>query len=156
MSMKMAKASAQDLDVAMSIAQALESISGQWFSTMPEAIEKPCNDVESERFDIDDPEHCRRVIEHLQQLTRSASLFRVVMGMHTVLAPKNKCVDPDADTIEHHPERLADAKEAARYRSLRRGQHWSVINGIGDTLRGEALDAAIDAAEPAEPTKAAT
>ena len=35
-------------------------------------------------------------------------------------------------------------KDAARYRLLRRGQHWSVIDGIGDTLRAEALDAAID------------
>lgn len=35
--------------------------------------------------------------------------------------------------------------DADRYRKLRRGQHWSVINGIGDTLRAESLDAAIDA-----------
>jgi len=40
----------------------------------------------------------------------------------------------------------ADAEDAARYRELRRGQKWSVVNGIGDTLRGEELDAAIDAA----------
>lgn len=39
-----------------------------------------------------------------------------------------------------------DARDAARYRLLRRGQRWSVINGIGDTLRAEDLDAAIDAA----------
>ena len=39
-----------------------------------------------------------------------------------------------------------DALDAARYRMLRRGQHWSVINGVGDTLRAEELDAAIDAA----------
>lgn len=32
-----------------------------------------------------------------------------------------------------------------RYRLLRSGQHFSVINGIGDTMRGEALDAAVDA-----------
>jgi hypothetical protein len=38
------------------------------------------------------------------------------------------------------------ARDAARYRLMRRGQHWSVIDGIGDTLRGEKLDAAIDAA----------
>ena len=37
------------------------------------------------------------------------------------------------------------AKDAERYRLLRRGQHWSVINGIGDTLRADQLDAAIDA-----------
>ena len=29
---------------------------------------------------------------------------------------------------------------------LRRGKKWRVIDGIGDTLRGDALDAAIDAA----------
>jgi hypothetical protein len=46
--------------------------------------------------------------------------------------------------------RYEDAEEvllcARRYRSVRRGQHWSVINGIGDELRADALDAAIDAA----------
>jgi hypothetical protein len=41
----------------------------------------------------------------------------------------------------------ADAlrKDAERYRLLRRGQHWSVINGIGDELRADDLDAAINA-----------
>jgi hypothetical protein len=37
-------------------------------------------------------------------------------------------------------------RDAARYRQLRRGQQWSVIDGIGDALRGEVLDAAIDRA----------
>ena len=36
--------------------------------------------------------------------------------------------------------------DAGRYRLLRRGQHWLIINGIGDELRAETLDAAIDAA----------
>lgn len=45
---------------------------------------------------------------------------------------------------EHEVEQLRPGAE--RYRLLRRGQHWSVINGIGDALRDEALDAAIDAA----------
>ncbi|HCE28448.1 MAG TPA: hypothetical protein DET46_06505 [Comamonadaceae bacterium] len=36
--------------------------------------------------------------------------------------------------------------DAARYRLVRRGQHWSVINGIGNGLRAEELDAAVDAA----------
>lgn len=35
-------------------------------------------------------------------------------------------------------------KDAARYRQLRRGQQWSVIDGIGDVLRADDLDAAID------------
>ncbi len=39
-----------------------------------------------------------------------------------------------------------DAKDAARYRLLRRGQKWSTVDGIGTVLRAETLDAAIDAA----------
>lgn len=39
-----------------------------------------------------------------------------------------------------------DAEDAERYRLLRRGQRWSIINGIGDELRADALDAEIDAA----------
>ena len=55
-----------------------------------------------------------------------------------------------ADEIEKLLDRLAKdgdaaAKDAERYRLLRRGQHWSVVDGIGDTLRADALDAAIDA-----------
>lgn len=40
---------------------------------------------------------------------------------------------------------LAEREDADRYRLLRRGQHWSVIDGVGDVLRAERLDAAIDA-----------
>ncbi|AOJ07626.1 hypothetical protein [Burkholderia mayonis] len=39
-----------------------------------------------------------------------------------------------------------DEQDAQRYRCLRRGQLWSVLNGIGDALRADELDAAIDAA----------
>jgi poly-D-alanine transfer protein DltD len=37
-------------------------------------------------------------------------------------------------------------KDAARYRQLRRGQKFSIVNGIGDVLRAEELDTAVDAA----------
>lgn len=43
-------------------------------------------------------------------------------------------------------ERDQSNDDAKRYRLLRRGQHWSVIDGIGNTLRADELDAAIDAA----------
>ena len=36
-------------------------------------------------------------------------------------------------------------KDAERYRKVRRGQHWSVIDWAGETLQGESLDAAVDA-----------
>lgn len=43
-----------------------------------------------------------------------------------------------------------DREDSERYRLLRRGQHWSVINGIGEALRAESLDAAIDAVRAAK------
>jgi hypothetical protein len=49
------------------------------------------------------------------------------------------------DNLATHPKSDTAAKDAERYRLLRRGQHWSVVDGIGDTLRADALDAAIDA-----------
>ena len=53
-----------------------------------------------------------------------------------------------ADTIDTLRAQLADAQRyAERYRSLRRGQKWSVIDWKGDALRADALDAAIDAAK---------
>ena len=38
------------------------------------------------------------------------------------------------------------ARRERQGRSRRRGQHWSAIDGIGDTLRADGLDNAIDAA----------
>ena len=37
-----------------------------------------------------------------------------------------------------------EPSDAERYQLVRRGQHWSVIDGIGNVLRGDDLDAAID------------
>lgn len=46
-------------------------------------------------------------------------------------------------------ERDALRADAERYRLVRRGQHWSVVNGVGDHLRAEELDSAVDAARGA-------
>ncbi|WP_219209482.1 hypothetical protein [Variovorax boronicumulans] len=58
---------------------------------------------------------------------------------------------PQADAAEPVPfaaramQRMRDMDDAARYRMVRRGQHWSVIDGAGNDLRAEALDAAVNA-----------
>ena len=53
-----------------------------------------------------------------------------------------------ADTIDTLRAQLAEAqRDAERYRSLRRGQKWSVIDWKGDALRADDLDASIDAAK---------
>ena len=47
-----------------------------------------------------------------------------------------------------HGQAQADSvqEDAARYQLLRRGQHWSVIDGGGNELLNEALDHEVDAA----------
>lgn len=102
--MKMAKASMADMEMAIDLTNALESISSHWGALMPEKIEVVGDDEESERFDIDDHDQCKRVLEYLILLARSASLFRVVFGMSVLLDPRNRIVDPDADTLERHPD----------------------------------------------------
>lgn len=62
---------------------------------------------ELQRAIADDAEHCKRMIEYLIMLSRRASLFRVTFGMAILLDPRNRLVDPDADTLEHHPDREA-------------------------------------------------
>ncbi len=44
------------------------------------------------------------------------------------------------------PNAAGVRRDAERYRLIRRGQHWSVIDGSGDVLRADALDAAVDRA----------
>ena len=51
-----------------------------------------------------------------------------------------------ARTALQSPEVLRLREDAERYRMLRRGQCWSVIDGIGCELRADTLDARIDAA----------
>lgn len=51
--------------------------------------------------------------------------------------------DPNGHALQQEMEMLR--KDAERYRLLRRGQTWSVVDGVGDTLRGDALDQEIDA-----------
>ena len=68
-----------------------------------------------------------------------SGLLQMVMS-HFGAADKDKKIA----ALEAEVERLR--KDAERYQQVRRGQKWSVIDGIGATLRGERLDDAIDAA----------
>jgi hypothetical protein len=112
--MKMAKASEADTQMAMDLVNALDLLGQRWAPCMPEAIEKLGDDDESERFDRHDDEQCGRAMRHLLELTDRASLGRVIWGAVVMLDPRNKLIDPDADTIEHHPDR----KDSARFRWL--------------------------------------
>ena len=102
--MKMAKASEADLEMAMELCSALESLTQRWYPTMPEKIERLTGDEESEGFELHSAEQCERVLRYLLELANSASLMRVVFGASVMLDPRNKCVDANADTLEHHPD----------------------------------------------------
>ena len=71
-----------------------------------------------------------------------AALYDLLPGPYYMDLP-----DGGDTTLLEQFERMA--ADASRYRLLRRGQQWSVIDGIGDTLRAYQLDAAIDAARTA-------
>jgi hypothetical protein len=101
--MKMAKASEADLNMAMELANAFDDITRRWGAMVPEKAQRP-GEEDSESFDRDDSEQCKRVLGYLLDVADRASLSRVIFGCAVMLDPKNKCVDPDADTIEHHPE----------------------------------------------------
>ena len=112
--MMMAKASEVDLKMAMDLSSALEAISAKWGATMPEAIARPDGTSDTEYFDPEDFEQCRRIVTYLRELTGSASLMRVVWGMSVLLGPRNKMVDPQTDTLEHHPDTDEAQKDALR------------------------------------------
>lgn len=72
--------------------------------------------------------------EFVQEWISTRKLSARYLGWHRTDVMRDLLEKQDADKVD-----------AERYRLLRRGQHWSVINGIGDELRGDELDAAVEA-----------
>lgn len=103
--MKMAKASEADLDMAMELSNALGSLAQRWAAYVPEGAQVDPDSESIERLDLDDHEQRKRVLGYLIELAGRASLMRVVFGMAVVCDPSNELLDPDADTLEHHPDR---------------------------------------------------
>jgi hypothetical protein len=104
--MKMAKASEADLNMAMTLANYLDAISrGQ----MPDDLSE---DEESiEWLDERDSDQFAKLLDGLRRLLNQGSIARVIWGMAVVCDPANKCLDPDADTIEHHPDLIKAAEQ---------------------------------------------
>ena len=109
--MKIAKASEADLGMAMDLLSMLDALGHRHCPSMPAVIARNDGD---EEFDRDDDDQCGRALRALLEVADRGSLFRVVFGAATMLDPRNKLVDPAADTIEHHPDR----KDSARFRWL--------------------------------------
>lgn len=99
--MKMAKASTADIDAAIEISEALASLNNGW---LPVPLRAPDDDFTGDKFDAADGAACRLVLECLLNTYRKARIDRVVYGMAILLDPANKAVDPNATTLEHHPD----------------------------------------------------
>lgn len=98
--MKMAKASEADLNMAMELCGFLGDIDRRY---VPERCSEGGEGIEF--LDTDDGEQCSRIVEALHDILQKGSINRVVWGMAVVCDPANECIDPAADTIEHHPKR---------------------------------------------------
>ena len=87
----------------------------------------------------------RNKCEEIERLKADLSRERAAHE-ETRLARNRARLDGIAEARKNLPPEIVRLKiEAAWYRLLRRGQHWSVIDGVGQTLRGEELDAAVAA-----------
>ena len=104
--MKMARASEQDLEAALTVSRIIEELEKGY---MP----GDDNAEETEFFDQDDPEHCKRALDAILSAAHQGSIFRVTFGMAVVLDPRNKLLDPDADTLELHPDLVRKAASVA-------------------------------------------
>lgn len=112
--MKMAKASDDDINLSMEIAQIVEDLEKGY---------RPWRvfgeDDGGLLLDMDSIDDLRAVVEKLGEIARRGSMFRVVFGMATALDPRNEVFDPAKDALALHPRFAALEKDAARYRLLR-------------------------------------
>lgn len=120
--MKMAKANEADIQMAMDLANMLDTLGHRHCPAMPAVIARNDGD---EDFDRDDDDQCGRALRVLLETADRASLFRVVWGCAVMLDPANRCVDPAADTIEHHP----DAQAGLQAKQARLLNEWNEDDG---------------------------
>lgn len=104
--MKMAKATAKDLDAAIDLASVIENVCQGYYPSNADP-----DDDDPTFFDPDDQAHLKAFYDRVMAIVEPApgGLHRVSGGMHTIL--HNNIVDPDDDVLGLHP-RLVAALEA--------------------------------------------
>lgn len=108
MTMKMALASAEDMDVAYDLLGLLSNVERDYYPADESDEDAPTF------IDVDDPEHLRYVYDRLKALIDrrgSGAFHRVIGGFSTVLYEKNQILDLTQDVVAIHP-RLTAALEA--------------------------------------------
>lgn len=107
--MKMARASEQELEAALTVSRIIEELEKGY---MPGTDDSD----EIEFFDPQDRHQCQRVLAAILTAAKQGCIFRVTFGMAVVLDPRNKLLDPNADTLEIHPDlvRLKAAQQSGQ------------------------------------------
>lgn len=109
----MAKASKDDLDMALDLAALMDNLGRGYYP-----VDKLADGDEAPTFfDSEDREHLTHLHDLLLAIENRGSLHRVVMGMGVLIYPKNAIVDPELDHLELHP-RLKEGLEASRMLDL--------------------------------------
>lgn len=98
----MAKANENDLNAALEMCRALETLEGGY---LPDEMTEGEDSV---AYYAD--EHAEKVVEHLVAIAKRASLFRVCFGMTVLLDPANNIVDQEASHLDLHPRLALCAK----------------------------------------------
>lgn len=97
--MNIAKASDQDINMALDLCGILESLERGF---MPVTAIDNDNDEDAE-FDRDNQDDCRRALNLVIHTLRTGSIGRVIWGMAALVNPESKFLDPEADIIKPHP-----------------------------------------------------
>lgn len=116
--LKMARATPADIDAGMALSNVLDAL-GE--GRMPFDA-----DEDQPRLDRNDLEQLQQIVDLLRKLARRGSLFRVVLGMDTILA--NGVLDPDVDFLQLHPrlESLQQQRDRAVTR-LQQVEAWYAV-----------------------------
>lgn len=118
-SMKMARASDEDMRALLDVVSIIEAVAKGW---MPELeAEDDLDGPDDDFFDIDDPDHCRYIVEMLLRAEERGGLFRAAFGLTVLLNPKNELVDPHLDHIAKHPN-IINALKLREWMGKRREQ----------------------------------
>lgn len=151
--MKMAKASEHDIDAAGNLMGILDALSRGEYPSIGDRNESTPDDG----FDPDNKQHLRHLYDLLDGLLDKAPGFpaRVIGGMlYVILYDKNKIIDPDADSLELHPNLVNALRDEARLEHLLRhlpGDALRQVVDLSDTSDLIAFRGAIDAAIEAKP-----
>ncbi len=130
--MKMAKASKADMDMALRLCSAMSNLERGYMPSIDDVSD-------TELFDEYDDEQCAATLRILLNIAQDGSLMRVIWGMHVLLDPANKIIDPDADTLEVHPEIVAmktqrDELLEALYYAIKQVPPLGTVPGIADAI----------------------